>query len=60
MVTYEKEVNGEKETVVFLLNYNVFSVKIRIDETVHANFAEYCDEDGCITLDKYGFVKIEG
>ena len=60
MVTYEREVNGEVDTVVFLLNYNVFSVKIRVDETVHEAYADYCDEDGYIILDSYGFVKIEG
>lgn len=60
MVTYEREVNGEKERVVFLLNYNVFSVNIRIDETVHESFADYCDEDGYITLNSFGYVKIEG
>ena len=58
MVTYEKEVDGKKDTVVFLLNYNIFSVKIKVDETVHSNFAEYADEDGYITIDKYNFVKI--
>jgi len=60
MVTYEREVNGEKDRVVFLLNYNVFSVKIRIDDTVHASYADYCDEDGYITIDSFGYVKIEG
>lgn len=58
MVTYEGEVNGKKDTVVFLLNYNIFSVKIKLDETVHENYAEYCDADGYITLDSYGFIKI--
>ena len=60
MVTYEKVVNGEKEKVVFLLNYNVFSVKIRIDESVHENFKNYCDKDGYITLDSFTYVRIEG
>ena len=59
MVKYEKEVNGVKDTVVFLLNYNIFSVKIKVDTTVHSNVAEYCDEDGYITLDPYSFVKIQ-
>ena len=59
MVTYEREVNGVKDTVVFLLNYNIFSVKIKVDATVHANFAQYCDKDGYITLDSFGFVKIK-
>ena len=60
MVTYEREVNGVKDTVVFLLNYNLFSVKIKVDKTVHANF-EQCDkyEDGYITLDSFGFAKIK-
>ena len=59
-VTYEREINGEKETVVFLLNYNVFSVKIRIDETLHPNYLEYCDKDGYIILDSFGYARIEG
>lgn len=58
MVTYEKEVNGKTDTVVFLLNYNIFSVKIKVDETIHENFAAYADEEGYITIDKYDFVKI--
>ena len=60
MVTYERVVNGEVDKVVFLLNYNLFSVKIRIDESIHESFAEYCDEDGYITLESFGYVKIEG
>ena len=60
MVTYERVVDGEKETVVFLLNYNLFSVKIRIDESIHEAFASYCDEDGYITLESFGYVKIKG
>ena len=59
MVTYEREVDGVKDTVVFLLNYNIFSVKIKVDATVHANFAQYCDKDGYITLDSFGFAKIK-
>ena len=59
MVKYEKVENGVKDTVVFILNYNIFSVKIKVDTTVHSNVAEYCDEDGYITLDSYGFVKIQ-
>ena len=59
MVTYEREVDGVKDTVVFLLNYNIFSVKIKVDSTVHANFAQYADKDGYITLDSYGFIKIK-
>ena len=58
MVTYEKENGDSKDTVVFLLNYNIFSVKIKVDSSVHPNFAEYADDDGYITIDKYGFVKI--
>ena len=60
MVCYEREVNGETDRVVFLLNYNIFSVKIKLDSSIHSNIAEYCDSDGYITLDSYGFVKIEG
>lgn len=58
MVTYANP-NNPSETVVFLLNYNVFAVKVKIDVTVHPNFAQYVDEDGCITLGKYDFVKIQ-
>ena len=60
MVTYERVVDGKKDTVVFLLNYNLFSVKIRIDESIHESFASYCDEDGYITLESFGYVKIKG
>ena len=59
MVTYEREVNGVKDTVVFLLNYNLFSVKIKVDETIHKNVSNYCDKDGYITLDSFGFAKIK-
>lgn len=59
MVTYEKEENGVKNTVTFILNYNMFSVKIKINEDIHANYAKYCDADGYITLDSYGYVKIQ-
>ncbi len=57
MVTYEREVDGNKETTVFLLNYNVFSVKIKLDGLAYEKLADLCDEDGCITLDKYDFIK---
>ena len=57
MVTYEKDVNGNKETVVFLLNYNVFSVKIKLDGLAKEKLGDLCDEDGCIILDKYDFIK---
>ena len=60
MVSYEREIDGEIDRVVFLLNYNLFSVKIRIDESIHEAFADYCDEDGYITLDSFGYVKIQG
>lgn len=59
LVTYEKEENGVKSTVTFILNYNLFSVKIKVNEDTHANYAEYCDADGYITLDSYGYVKIQ-
>lgn len=58
MVTYERVVDGEKDTVVFLLNYNIFSVKIKADESLRAKY-DGCDEDGYITLDSYGYVKIQ-
>ena len=57
MVTYEKEVDGNKETVIFLLNYNVFSVKIKLEGLAKEKLADLCDKDGCITLDKYEFIK---
>ncbi len=57
MVTYEKEVDGEKETVLFLLNYNIFSVKVKLDGVAYEKFADMCDENGYITLEKYEFKK---
>ena len=57
MVTYEKETNGKTEQVMFILNYNIFSVKIKLDDSIREQFAEYCDEDGYVVLDKYGYLK---
>ena len=57
MVTYEKEVDGKKDTVVFLLNYNEFSVKIKLDGIAYEKLANVCDADGYITIDKYEFIK---
>ena len=57
MVTYEKEVNGEKETVLFLLNYNIYSVKVKLDGIASEKFEDMCDENGYITLEAYEFKK---
>ena len=57
MVTYESVVDGS--TTVFILNYNVFSVKIKLDDALLEKFAddERLGADGYITLDKYDFIK---
>jgi hypothetical protein len=57
MVTYESVVDGN--TTVFILNYNVFSVKIKLDDALLEKFAddERLGADGYITLDKYDFIK---
>ncbi|MBQ8321795.1 MAG: hypothetical protein IJX92_05470 [Clostridia bacterium] len=57
MVTYRDTVTGEE--TVFILNYNVYSVKLKLDADVHTNIANYVDKDGCITLDGSGYVKIQ-
>ena len=57
MVTYEKIVDGKSETVMFLLNYNVFSVKIKLSGEIYEKFADQCDKDGYIVLGKYDFKK---
>lgn len=45
MVTYKDRVTGD--TVYFLINYNIYAVKVNLGGTVY-------------TLDKYGFAKIGG
>ena len=57
MVTYEKVVGDKTETVYFLLNYNIFSVKIKLSEEIYEKFADQCDEDGYLVLGKYDFKK---
>ena len=57
MVTYEKIVDGKSETVIFILNYNIFSVKIKLDGIAAEKLADQCDENGYITLDKYDYIR---
>ena len=57
MVTYRDTVTGEE--TVFILNYNVYSVKVKLGADVHKNIANYVDEDGCITLGGSAYVKIQ-
>ena len=57
MVTYKDMATGE--ITVFILNYNVFGVKVKLDSSIHTNISNYVDEDGCLTIDGSGYVKIQ-
>ena len=57
MVIYEGVVDGNNETVVFILNYNVFSVKVKLDGIALEKLSDKVDADGYLTLDKYGYVR---
>ncbi len=56
MVVYQDNTVANGDKVVFLLNYNMFSVDITIDNRIDPNLAD--GETRTITLEKHGYGKI--
>ena len=57
MVVYTDTATGAN--TIFFINYNVYSVKIRVDLTLHESLADYVDEKGYITLGDSDYIKIQ-
>lgn len=57
MVVYTDPTTGAE--TIFFINYNVYSVKIRVDLALHEKLVDFVDEKGYITLGDSDFIKIQ-
>ena len=57
MVVYTDTETGAN--TIFFINYNVYSVKIRVDLSLHEKLAELVDDKGYITLGDSDYIKIQ-
>ena len=57
MVVYTDTETGAN--TIFFINYNVYSVKSRVDLSLHEKLAELVDDKGYITLGDSDYIKIQ-